>query len=163
MEFQERYIAGFDIEAPYVDQDGTLEELYDVLMAHGQKDRSIIEKACSEITQYILFCMEMTVVFRSKLDDTYKDIFEKEEEFEEKDWKLYLHLSNNRYEATPKTIKEVPYNNLEKLIRMMEYDCRNLSSLSEEESNRKIKYAVPYGYLFAYLLDGNTFEEGEHE
>lgn len=157
MNYEKKYIKEFHIDAPYVDSDGITDELYEVLIEHGQNDGLIIEKACELISSYIHFSMNITPKFRSKKDHEYKSFFEKGEEYEENEWQFYIDIGTEVILVTPETKKPVNYPDFEKMLGMFKFENRNYNSLSTHEKSRHSQFRVPYGFLFSYLLDGKEF------
>lgn len=157
MHYEDKYIKGFHINAPYAELDGTAEELYEVLIEHGQTDSSIIEKACKLISKYINFSMNITPKFRSKKDNEYKSFFEKGEEYDENEWQFYIDTGEDVVLVNPLTEKPVNYPEFETMFSMFLFESKNYNSLSESEKLKYAKFRVPYGFLFAHLLDGNQF------
>lgn len=148
----------FFINAPYVDMDGTYDELLDVLLRHPQTDKAMIERACLNISDFINFNMNNCTSYWSEERKGYYQFPINEETLDENKWKMRI-LSHKEIVITSedKDFSQFEYEDLEKMLKMSAFNYRKIEDLTEQEKEQKEKYRVPYGFLFSSLLNGQEF------
>ena len=97
--------------------DGTFQEYFEVYMNHPQHDESILKRACKEFSEYVGFCMNITVKYKTNKDN-YRRRNTKEEEIDKEDYKINLWpLDIDIYPDTD--LSKIPYPNIEGLVKMI--------------------------------------------
>lgn len=148
----------FFLHAPYVEEDGTFEELFDVFMRHPQDNAEVIKTACEDISGYINFCMSISVRYYCEQRGKYTQYFPDKNTRNPEKWEMYIYTYQEKINSETADFSKCKYPDLEKMMRMYQFASRSWEELSGEEQERKRTYRVPYGFLFSCLLEGKTFE-----
>lgn len=155
-----REIKEFFMNAPHVEEDGTADRLYALLVEHGQRDSETIHYACDVISKFIEFSMDISTSYRSEKDNKYKQEPTEEDEYLNYDeWKIeiYDRNSSSMVNITPTKIPDIDYPELDLMLKIFLFCERDYNMLSEEEKELRDKYGSNYSFLFAYMLNGNKF------
>ncbi|MGF7534972.1 hypothetical protein AAGG74_14985 [Bacillus mexicanus] len=115
--------------------DGTFQRYKQIFLKHPQSNRDKLIRACKEFTEYVNFCMETYIGFRSKLDGRYKQFPKEELNMNDFIIKLYETKQAVKLDTDLSTIN---YPNIAGLLKMV--------ALGED-----------YEVVFNRLLDGKTF------
>lgn len=144
----------FKLQAPYVYEDGTYDELLEVLEKHPQDNSEVIIKASKEISEFINFNMGVSESFWSKSREDYFQFFDEDEDVDYDKYELSIWSTDEQiYPDTD--LSTITYPNIKKILRMLEVNKR------KKDKERREKYRVPYGYVFSLLLEGHDFTKEE--
>lgn len=151
---------GFFLSAPYIVEDGTYGELFDVFKAHPQENKEIVHRACELISEYICFNMSICAYYKHKEHEAYSQPFRNIDTFDLTDWKIEVFAENTEEMdmITPQTIgsfTDKHYPNIQKMLSFFSFE--NELKIKREEPLVE-EYNVPYGVLFATLLDGKMLD-----
>lgn len=148
----------FKINVPYVDEDGTKEELEKILLIHRQENVENIKRAAKEISYLINFCMDIATTPFNKTKNEYTILNFDTDEIDYTDIMISVR-DGTKYKTLhidSEEILNVNYPNIKVLISMLkEMDRISFTdNLTDEENDRREIYGCHYNYILSKMLDG---------
>jgi hypothetical protein len=139
-------------------EDGTGEQLADVLIKHPVEDVELIERAFDEMCKCVWFFMDIYTHYWHKEKQEYISSFRVKDlnKLDQNKWVVY-HI-HDRVQFYPDSEPDHPY--YSHMLKMYKEHRRigQMVDLNEEERQRVNTYGVGYRYIFAKLLDGYTYK-----
>ena len=100
------------------EEDGTFSDYYMYYIEHPQKDPEVLKRACKEFSEFVRFCMDISVRYKSKNHNKY--LYAPYDESDELDRDNYkIRLFGQGETIFPDTdLQTINYPNIEGLIKM---------------------------------------------
>jgi hypothetical protein len=98
-------------------EDGTFSDYFTYYMEHPQKNTNILIRACKEFSEYVHFCMEICVFYKSQKKNTYRQIVPEDDELDYSDYEINFIWDDMKiYKDTD--LSTIDYPNIKGLIKM---------------------------------------------